>query len=55
MSVYKVCIDCGKNCDLSEKNCPVCGGKLKKQYTEEEIKEIQKQNDDITVISTFLM
>ncbi len=35
--------DCGEKCDLSEKKCPVCGGKLKKQFTEEELKEIQKQ------------
>jgi predicted amidophosphoribosyltransferase len=53
--MYKICKDCGKKCDLSEKKCPVCGGKLKKQFTEEELKEIQKQNDDMTVINTLLM
>ena len=53
--MYKICIDCGKKYDLSEKKCPVCGEKLKKQFTEEELKEIQKQNDDMAVISTLLM
>ena len=58
--MYKICKDCGKKCDLSEKKCPkrkcpVCGGKLKKQFTEEELKEIQKQNDDMAVINTLLM
>ena len=53
--MVKICIDCGKECALSEKKCPVCGGKLKKQLTEEEYQEIQKQNDDMTVINTFLM
>ena len=38
-----------------EKKCPVCRGKLKKQFTEEELKEIQKQNDDMAVINTLLM
>ncbi len=41
--------------EVSEKKCPVCGGKLKKQFTEEELKDIQKQNDDMAVISTLLM
>ena len=44
--MYKICKDCGKKCDLSEKKCPVCGGKLKKQFTEEELKDIQEQNDE---------
>ena len=53
--MYKICKDCGKKCDLSEKKCPVCGGKLKKHITEEELKEIQKQNDDMVVINTLQM
>jgi len=53
--MYKICKDCGEKCDLSEKKCPVCGGKLKKQFTEEELKEIRKQNDDMAVINTLLM
>ena len=48
-------MNCGMKYDLSEKKCPVCGGKLKKQFTEEELKDIQKQNDDMAVISTLLM
>jgi len=51
----KFCVDCGEKCDLSEKECPVCGGKLKKQFTEEELKEIQEQNDDMAVINLLLM
>ena len=53
--MYTFYVDCGENCDLTEKKCPVCGGKLKKQFTEEELKDIQKQNDDMAVINTLLM
>ena len=52
--MYKVCKDCGKQYDLSVKKCPECGRKLKKQFTEEELEEIKKQNDDFTAISTFM-
>ena len=55
MFMYKICKDCGEKCSLSEKKCPVCGGKLKKQFTEEELMKIQKQNDDMAVINTLLM
>ena len=55
MFMYKICKDCGVKCDLSEKKCPVCWGKLKKQFTEEELKEIQTQNDDMAVINMLLM
>ena len=53
--MVKICKDCGRKCDLSEKKCPVCEGKLKKQFTEEELKEVRKQNDDMAVINTLLM
>ena len=53
--MYKVCEKCKEKYDLKQKKCPKCGGKLKKRYTEEELKKIQKQNDDITVINTMLM
>jgi predicted nucleic acid-binding Zn-ribbon protein len=58
--MYKTCINCGTKYDLSEKmcpkrKCPECGGKLKMQYTQEELKEIQKQNDDMVPINTFLL
>ena len=54
--MYKICMNCGKKYDLSEKKChnrkcPECGGKMKTQYSEEELKEIQKQNDDMVVIN----
>ena len=60
--MFKICMNCGKKYDLSEKKCtkrkcPECGGKMKTQYSEEELKEIQKQNDDMVVINinTLLM
>lgn len=53
--MYKICENCDEKYDLIEKKCPKCGRKLKKQYTDEELKEIQKQNDDMMVIDTFLM
>ena len=53
--MYTFYVDCGENCELTEKKCPVCGGNLKKQFTDVELKEIQKQNDDIAVINTLLM
>ena len=62
--MYKICMNCGKKYDISEKKChnqchnrkcPECGGKMKTQYSEEELKEIQKQNDDMVVINTLLM
>ena len=52
--MYKVCKNCGKQYDLSVKKCPECGGKLKEQFTEAELEEIKKQNDDFTAISTFM-
>ena len=52
--MYKVCKACGKQYDLSVKKCPECGGKLKEQFTEEELEEIKKQNDDFTAISNFM-
>ena len=53
--MYKIGENCKEKYDLKEKKCPLCGGKLKKQYTEEELKEIQKQNDDTMVIDTLLI
>ena len=53
--MYKIGENCKEKYDLKEKKCPQCGGKLKKQYTEEELKEIQKQNDDTMVIDTLLI
>ena len=52
--MYKVCEKCEKKY-ASEKKCPKCGCKLKTQYAEEELKKIQKQNDDMTVINTMLL
>ena len=52
--MYKVCKNCGKQFDLSVKKCPECGGELKKQFAEEELEGIKKQNDDFTAISNFM-
>ena len=49
------CENCKEKYDLKEKKCLKCGRMLKKQYTEKELKEIQKQNDDTMVINTLLM
>ncbi len=51
----RYCEKCKKEYPEDVKKCPVCGSKLKKVLTEEEEKEIQKQNDDFTVINTMLM
>ena len=52
--MYKFCEKCNKEYDLKEKKCPECGTNLIKKYTEEELKEIQKENDDMAVISNTL-
>lgn len=51
----KYCLDCEKEYPSDIKKCPDCGKKLNAKYTEEELREIQKQNDDFTVINTLLM
>lgn len=51
----KICVKCNKEFDKKQKKCPVCGSKLKPIYTPEELEEIKKQNDDMTVINTMLM
>ena len=51
----KYCKKCEKGCDGTSKECPVCGEKLTKEYTEEELEQVKKQNDDFTVINTLLI
>lgn len=53
--MYKLCEKMWKKYDIEVKKCPECGYKLKKQYTEEEIKAIKKQNEDMTIIDTMLL
>ena len=53
--MYKHCDKCEKDYDCNLTKCPVCGKKLSKQYTKEELEQIQKQNDDFTVINTLFM
>ncbi len=50
-----ICEKCKKEYKEKLKRCPSCGIKLKVILTEEEQKELQKQNDDFTVISTMMM
>lgn len=53
--MMKICGYCHRQFDEKQKKCPICGRKLKKHYTEEELREIQKENDDMTVINTLLL
>lgn len=48
------CEKCGKEFDIKKKKCPVCGEKLRIDYSEEELKEIKKQNDDMVAINTMM-
>lgn len=53
--MIKYCRYCDKNFNEEEKKCPICGKRLLKQYTEDELKLIRQQNDDMTVIDTLIM
>ena len=53
--MYKHCVKCEKDYDCTLKKCPVCGKKLIKKYSEKELEEIKKQDDDFTTISTLFM
>ncbi len=50
-----VCPKCEKEYEESVKKCPVCEKRLKRQYTQEELEKIKKENDDALVINTFFM
>lgn len=54
-SMTRYCGECDKEYNCETKKCPECGKKLVKKYTPKELEEIQKQNDDFTVINTLLM
>lgn len=47
------CSKCKKKFECSFKKCPNCGSRLEKQYTEEELKKMQKESEDITVINNM--
>lgn len=51
----KICPKCKNEYTPELQKCPECGAKLKAECTEEELWEIQKQNDDFTVINTLIM
>lgn len=53
--MIKFCGKCNKQYGMDLKKCPVCGKRLKNKYSQEELKEIKKQNDDMTIINTMLM
>ncbi len=50
-----VCPKCNKQFDKSVKKCPECGKRLKRQYTEEELEKIKKENDEALIVNTFFM
>ncbi|MDR0838139.1 MAG: hypothetical protein LBN99_00690 [Oscillospiraceae bacterium] len=50
----KHCDNCNEDYERALKKCPVCGEKLKEHYTEEEMAQIQKENDDVAAITTML-
>jgi hypothetical protein len=47
------CKKCKQEFDCSEKKCPICGTKLVKEYTEEELERMQKENDTYAVLNTM--
>ncbi|MBO5382906.1 MAG: hypothetical protein J6A30_01250 [Ruminococcus sp.] len=53
--MQKFCEKCKKAYDSSVKKCPECGNKLKKEYTAEEIKEMDKAviRDTFTTMYTL--
>ena len=53
--MIKFCESCNIEYDCDEKKCRACGKKLETKYSEEELKKIQEENDDFTVINTLIM
>lgn len=51
----RYCDQCKTEHSADTKKCPGCGRRLKDILSEEKQKDIQKQNDDFTVINTMLM
>ena len=51
----KYCEKCKNDFSIEIKKCPTCGKKLKVILSEQEQKELQKQNDDFTAVNTMLM
>ena len=51
----KYCEKCKNEFTAELKKCSICGKKLKVILSEQEQKELQKQNDDFAVINTILM
>lgn len=50
-----VCPKCNKQYAETVKKCPICGKRLKRQYTEEELEKIRKENDEALIVNTFFM
>lgn len=53
--MIRVCPNCNKQYDEDVKICPICGKRMKKQYTQEELEKIKKENDEALIINTFFM
>ena len=53
--MIRVCPKCNKQYDVNVKKCPTCGKRLKREYTQEELEKIKKENDEAMVINTFFM
>lgn len=50
----RYCVKCKIEYDEKATKCPKCGKRLIKQYTLEELKNIQKENEDVITITTML-
>lgn len=50
----KMCEHCGREFGLNAKKCPICGKRLKTIYTEEELQEMRKQNDEMIAIHMMM-
>lgn len=53
--MIRVCSNCNKEYDVDMKKCPICGKRLKRQYTQEELEKIKKENDEALIVNTFFM
>lgn len=50
-----VCLKCNQQYEETMKKCPICGKRLKKQYTEEELEKIRKEEEDAMIVNMFFM
>ncbi len=50
-----ICEKCQKEYEEKLERCPCCGEKLKVELADREQEQLQKQNDDFTVINTMML